>query len=340
MIRLWRLVFGDMRRLRSACVGVLLAPMCLIAQSAADSIAVDILSAHFGTRAAAVSRALTDYQTFPAQVRDAIVILVKREAAGNASLPRSEEYGEFLIDLAVATVRTGDTSTRRALISLGGHGVSGGVAAFVASGGAAMIAVLDSAAIAEPDDAESVLLTFALMYSRYGERLSAADSSAVLGRILAAASSADPVLRQQFALLAVQLPLPDAVPLLQALAAEDTARLMPEGVHFVRNAAADAATALQSAYAALTPSGLSALLLRERAGACDGVTGSLRGHCESMRAHLETLHRHIAAGAVTPARQAVDSFLKSIGKAAGAGLAAPLVTLMAGNARRISVLIR
>jgi hypothetical protein len=318
---------------------LLLAPATLVAQSTADSLASAILSTDLEVRSTAVSRALAEFSVFPAQIAQSVSTLIKREAANRASTPSNDEgYAEFILDLSIAAMRTGDKSTARALIALGGTGVSSAIAGFVASAGPSVIPALDSAALVTSEEAESILQTFALMYTAYGSQLSAADSALVLSRILAAASSSDPIMRMQFVVVMTRMPLPEALPLLQQLAASDTSRLMPEGIYLVRREAASAVTELQASYTALAPGPLASALERQRAAACSGATGSTDGHCQSMRSHLDAAIRRIADHRNQQAKQSIESFLKSLDMASS-GLAPALARMLRVNAERIAALL-
>lgn len=306
--------------------------------STIDSLVNTLNAPDWPTRSRALSAVRDMQPPLPPALVSPIVALVKREAGNPAFGAGSHDYGEYVIDLVLAAVKTGDKSTIPALIALGGVGISSGVSAFIASGGPSILPVLDSVQRASPNEADALLETVALMYSKQGALLSSSDSAALLSRLIAAASSPAFTARMELPFLALRVPLPDFVPLLRILAASDTFQ-EPAGVFPVRRAAQLAVDTLAVKWTALSTSDLLALLKREQAGSCASVSGALHGHCQSMSADLDDVSRQIAKSNSQPALSAISNFRKALQQAAGAGLAALTVQLMDGNAARLAQLL-
>jgi hypothetical protein len=275
----------------------------------------------------------------PAALATQIVLVVKQAATTPTFDAGSEDYGEYLIDLFLATVKTGDKSTIPALISLGAIGTNGGVASFVASGGPAILPALDAWQRTAPSDAGAVLEVEALMYAQQSPILTAADSAALISRILSAVSSDAVSARVELPYLTLRAPLPELVPLLRMMATTDTVRLLPEGIFPVRREAQVAADSLSVAWAALTPTQLLAALTREQSAACVGASGALYGHCQSMGAHLDDIAKHLGKGNAQPVLSAIKNFRKALQQAAGSGLASSTVQLLDANAAQLATLV-
>lgn len=306
--------------------------------TAADSLRAALRSSSFSDRGSALTRILRDYPALPPALTTAIVALVGREAATPAAGNGSDEYGEYIVDLVMAAVRTGDHDAIRPLVAIGGLGVSSGAMAFVASAGPLIIPTLDSLQRASPADGSVVLQTFALMYAQQGSKLTATDSAGLLARLVAAASSTDLATRSELSYLAMRVPLPELVPLLQQMATSDTARFLPEGIYPVRLDAQAAVDTLRAAWAALPSTDLLKALVREQVAACAAASGSLRGHCQSMSAHLSDVTNHIHDTNTNPARNGLKSF-RNVLQQAGSELSTLTVALMDGNAAKLVQLL-
>lgn len=323
-----------------ACIVVACAsPGTASAQSpAVDSLAQVLLTGTFGQRASALARIVDDYPTsLPASLSQAVVTLITREAA-RSDRPTGEGPGEYYINLCVVAARTGDRSTIRPLVTLGGLGISGGIASFVVAAGASVLPLLDSVLIVRPDDGADVLDAYALMLARHGETLSASDSGALTMRVFGAAGSPDAGLRAHLAFVGMDAPFPELVPVFQYLAATDTAQMMPEGLYFVRRNADMALAKLLPIWNSLDKPQLVAALKREQGAACFTATGATRGHCETMRAQLDDLAQHLDQSNTNPATNAVKNFLAALDQAAP-GLTPAMVFLLRGNAARVTQLI-
>lgn len=304
-----------------------------------DSLLTLLAAPDWPTREEALSVVRHMPVPMPPSLASSIVALVKREALTPTFGAGSEDFGEYLIDLAVAATKTGDKSTIPALIALGGVGISSGVAAFVASAGPAILPSLDSIQRGSPSEAGALLETVALMYAQQGALLSPSDSAALLGRLLGAAGSPVVSARQTLPYLALRIPLPDFLPLLRTLAQSDTFQFLPEGVFPVRLSAQAAVDTLGPAWSALPAPTLLAALEREQMAACVRATGALFGHCQAMGAQLATAASHLSDSNSQPARSALDSFRNSLQQAARAGLATWIVQLMDANAAQVLALL-
>lgn len=317
----------------------LLVPASVGAQATStDSLVAGLSSADWPARAHTLT-VINNLPALPAPVIQSIVALTKQEARARASSPTGEAFGEYILELVTAAVTTGDKSVIPAIVSLGGTGMSTGVAAFIASGGVSVLPSLDSAQLATPLDAGAILGVVGMMYSQQGAQLTSADSAALLSRLLAAASSPAFTARSQIAYLSRRIPLPDLVPLLQTLAASDTTLFLPENVYPVRRAAQTAVDALAPQWNALTPAALLDALTREQVSACAGASGALQGHCQGMSAHLSAAQRHLGESNPQAARESIMNFQNSLQQAANAGLPAATVALLSGNAARLALLL-
>jgi len=325
---------------RAALVGfaacVILGPRPAIAQAVSvDSVLQTLAAPDWPTRSRGLSAIRELPGPLPATLVASIVTLVKHEAMTPHTGNGSEDYGEYTVDLVLAAVKSGDKSTIPAIVALGGLGVSSGITGFVASGGPSILPTLDSIAHVAPDDGDAVVETLGLLYGRYSQTLSAADSAAVLSRLFGAAASSSETARLELPFVALRVPLPELVPLLRTMAATDTSQLLPEGVYPVRRAAQRAVDTLAAQYNAMGSGGLLSSLLRERSAGCLGATGALHGHCQGMQAHLAAVQKHLGESNPTAALASLRNFRGSLAKAATAGLNPSFVGLMDANAARL-----
>jgi len=321
------------------CAAIMqVAPLMLGAQATSiDSLVAQLNAPDWPTRSLAVGAIRLMPQPLPPAVIQPIVALVKREASAPLNTV-DEDFGEYLIDLTLATVKTGDKSTIPALITLGGIEISGSVAAFVASGGPAIFPQLDSLPGARTSLAGLVLQVAALMYAQQGSVLSSADSASIMSRFLSAASSSSFEGRLALTSLAVRVPLPELTPLLTVLAATDTFQLDP-GVFVIRQQAQAAVSTLSPVWSSLSPQALLAALRVQQTSACVDASGALHGHCQAMSAHLADVAKHLSQGNSNPAQQGIKNFRKSLQQAAADGLATALVALLDANAAQLSALL-
>ena len=282
-------------------------PTRTLSAAGLDSIRTAFTSGDWNERHAALQELNASYpDALPAGVVPAIVALLTREAAAQGDHVGDEDFGEYVVDLVLTGVRTGDARVVPGILMLDGLGVSSGVAAFVASQGRAAMAALDSLAATREDRASDVAETYALMYARYGIRLTRADSAQVLRRLVQAASHPSPAVRAQVAYVAGRGPIPELLPLLAELAVTDTGQI--NGVYIVRRDAVGALPALRQATAALAPGALLDRLTILTGAACDGADGRMRFDCGALSIALGSAVRFAAADQVRLAVAALDVY--------------------------------
>lgn len=302
--------------------------------AALDSVRAALRSTDWGDRHAAIARINTAYpDALPSAIVPAILELLAREAVGQQ--PDDEGYGEYVIDLVLTGVRTGDARAVPAILSLDGLGISSGVAGFVASHGRMVMAALDSLALTREDRASDVVETYALMLARYSSRLTHADSVQVMRRLVAAAGDTSVVVRSQLAFVASRVPLPELLPAVAVLAASDPDQI--NGVYTARRDAGRALPVLVRARAALPTGELLNRLTLLTDAACDDADGRLQGQCTALAAHLAAAARHLAAGQARPAANALDSYRDAVQRLAADRLLPHLtVVTLDGTARAIT----
>lgn len=264
-----------------------------LTRAALDSVRAALASSDWNERHAAIARINGAYpDALPATVVEPVLELLAREASANAQVAGDEAFGEYLVDLVLTAVRTGNVRAVPAVLSLDGLGMSSGVAAFVARQGPAVMSALDAFARTRDDRASDVLETYALMYARYGARLTRADSAQVLRRLMAAASDTSIVVRSQLALVAPRGPIGELLPVIADLAAADPGQI--DGVYYVRSNASRAIPDLQRAQRGLTTAELLNRLTLLTDAACESAGDRLGGQCVALNAHLSTALRHLS----------------------------------------------
>lgn len=317
---------------------ILFGPCAARAQSTSiDSLRAELSAPDWPTRSAAVRAIRSMSLPLPSILIQPIVALVKQEATTPAA-DASEDHGEYVMDLVLSAVSTGDKSTIPALIALGGIGISGRSAAFIASGGPSILLTLDAQPGAKAGDAGLVLQVAAFMYAQQGALLSAADSAALMARFLAAASSTSFESRLALTQLVLRIPLPELMPLLNVIAATDTFQVTP-GNFLLRREAQVSVDALSALWRSFTPQTLVTALTREQTAACLGASGALHGHCQAMSADLADVANHLRQGNSNPAQQGIKNFRKALQQAGGAGLPAAVVSLLDANAAQLAALV-
>ncbi len=288
--------------------GVLRAqPVPGLSASGLDSVRMALASGDWNERHGGLSRLNTAYTgALPGSVVPWVVALLAREAAATDDHEEDEDFGEYLVDLVLTAVRTGDVRTIPGILALDGLSMSSGVAAFVASQGRSVMPALDSLAATREDRASDVAEAYALMYVRHGARLTRDDSAQVLRRLVAAASHPSPAVRAQLAYLAGRGPITELLPLVAELAVSDTGRI--DGVYVVRHDAGQVLPALTRAQAVLTPGALLDRLVVLTRAACDEADGRLRWHCGALAVSLGSAVRLVAVGQPRLAVAALDAY--------------------------------
>lgn len=295
-----------------------------LAQATPDLVRA-LRSADWQERHRALQRINRAYpQSFPADLREAVVELLASEARGGDTIP-GEGHGEYVIDLVVASTRTGDSRVVRDLIALGGLGISRGIATFVASHGPGVLDVLDSLAQRAPKPEAAYVLVD--LISEYGGLLTSRDSARALLSLLRLASSPSSVFRFEFAASAADSRIADLYPSVQLLASSDP-DLLQDGEPWVRIEASRAAERLAPLWSARP---LAEAL--KQAGSvldelCRGASGDVYGQCTAARAQLNTAVRHVEAGQTRPALAALQSARRSLAALASRGVDPRLIATM------------
>ncbi|GJG85373.1 hypothetical protein tb265_05540 [Gemmatimonadetes bacterium T265] len=263
-----------------------------LSPAALDSVRAGLAAADWNDRHAALARINGAYATaLPPSLVAPVLALLDREAA-TSHADADEEFGEYLVDLLVAAANTRDVRATPGIIRLGGLGVGSGIAAFVASQGRAVMPTLDSLVRASDDHASDVVETYALMYARYGARLTRADSAHALRHLLAATRHPWYSVRMQVAMVAARGGIVELLPAVDQMARADSERV--DGAYVVRRAAAEAVLDLQPARAAL-PTGVLLDQLRHLTdAACEGAGDRLSGRCVALNAYLSTALRGLS----------------------------------------------
>lgn len=272
----------------------------------------------------------------PPVLRDAVVDLLARDAAHPG--PPGEGYGEYVIDLVAAGLKTGDPRAARSIVAVGGLGVSPGVARFVASQGPGILGLVDS--VARVDSVGNASAVYASMLSEHGALLSAQDSARVL---LALVSFGRPGSRAALLGLAWDARtygITALYPRMEMLAATDTT-VDYQGVNLVQIEAARSASALEPLWRAVPPGTRlhQARLVVEEV--CRDAALASTGRCTETLAHLATAERQLAAGLDRPAAEALRSSRLAIAAMASgpldSALAASLITWIRAVERELRV---
>ena len=302
---------------------------------ALDSVRVALASSDWNERHAALIRVNRAYSgALPGAILPRIIELLGREAQEVAGHEGDEDFGEYLMDLVLTAVRTGDARVVPGILMLDGIGISPGVASFVAGQGRVVMPALDSLAATREDRASDVAEAYALMYARHGSRLSRADSGAVLRRLMHAATHESPVVRGHVAYVAGKGSIVELLPLTADLAANDRGEV--DGVYVVRNDANEALPVLQRARAAMPTAELLNRLALLTDGACDGADPRAATSCAALRANVADATRLAAAGQRTLAVKALDAYSRTAQRLATDGLVSrPAAVSLDGTARAV-----
>jgi hypothetical protein len=342
--RHWRRDFRSIAALIAVLVSVVSVPTGACAQGEAggglsvralDSALVALRSPDWNERHEAltrINRAYTD--ALPDAVLPRLVELLAREAGEIKNHEGDEDFGEYLVDLVLTAVRTGDARAVPGILSVDGLGISSGVASFVASQGRAVMPALDSLAGTREDRASDVAETYALMYARHGSRLSRADSAGVLRRLLAVAVHESPVVRGRLAYVAGRGLLVELLPLVADLAVADTDRMFNK--YIVREDAAEALPALQGARAGMPTAELLNRLALLTDAACGGGSAATAAACAELGENVAEASRQVAAGQGRLAVKALDAYSRTVRRLGAAGaVSRPTAVTLDGTARAV-----
>lgn len=329
-----------MTRIRPLVVAVLVlaAPMAgarAHAQTTVqDSIRADLSSADWSTRHRALQRISKVYpSSIPAALIDDIIRTINEEVA--ISRERSEDYGEYVMELVVTVARTDDPRGAAGVIRLSALGVSSPVGLYVAKRGSAVFPLLDSLLLSTiSNDRSDATEVFAMMLGRFASSLSRADSARILNVLLSAAADASASVRLKFAFVVERIPLPDAVPVLLTLATSDP--YQSSGSFLIRQEAAKMATTLSPLWSAQSNSVSIGRLGLAVEGACTTPSGAMVGHCQALSAFIQSAAQHVSANQPQPALAALASIRDRAALLLTQGLITrPQADFIAGNAARV-----
>ncbi len=279
--------------------------------AALDSVGAALSSADWNERHAALARINTAYPAaLPGALVTPVLELLTREASAGVDHAGDEDFGEYLVDLVLTGVRTDDARAIPDVLKLDGLGISSGVAAFVAKHGTAVMPALDALAETREDRASDVVETYALMYSRFGSRLTRLDSARVLRRLLNFAAHPSPAVRAQLAYVASRGLIAELQPLLEDLAGSDPGQI--DGVYVVRQDATEGLPALRRATVTVTTSELLNRLTLLTDAACESAAGRLGGQCVALNAQLSTALRHLSDTNPQAATAALGVFRRAV----------------------------
>lgn len=280
-----------------------------------DSVRIGLSASDWNDRHAALARINAAYsRALPPSLVESVLALLDREAA-TTNDEAGEDYGEYVIDLIVAAVNTRDVRATHGIIQLGGLGVGTGIAAFVASQGRAVMPTLDSLITADEMQGSDVVETYALMYARYGARLTRDDSAHALRQLLAATRHPLWSVRMQVAMVAERGGIAELLPALDELARTDSAQV--EGTYVVRRYAAEAVSGLRTARAALPTSALFDQLRRLTDVACETAGGRLSGPCVVLNTQLSIVLRSMSERNPPAAVNVLTVFRRVVQRLAG-----------------------
>ncbi len=135
--------------------------------AALDSVKAALSSQDWNERHGALVRLNQAYpDALPGALVPSILALLTQESTASGDHDGDEEFGEYVVDLVLTGVRTGDARAVPAILKLDGLGISSGVAGFVAAQGRAVMPALDALAPTREDRASDVVETYVLMYGK------------------------------------------------------------------------------------------------------------------------------------------------------------------------------
>lgn len=328
------LVFG--LAVRPATVAAQADPDGLSA-AALDSVRSALESPDWNERHAALVRVNRAYPAaLPSAILPPIVDLLAREASDTVSHEEDEDFGEYLVDVVLTAVRTGDPRVVPGILAVDGLSMSSGIAGFVASQGRAVMPALDGLAATRSDRASDVAETYALMYARYGTHLDRADSVRVLQRLLLAATHTSPAVRAHLTYVAGKGQIAELLPLVADLAVSDTGVIM--GQYVVRDDATEALPALQRARAAMPTAELFNRLILLTAAVCGPADVRAAVGCSALTVNLTNASRLLAAGQSRLVAKELDAYARTAVRLGADGFVPRLsVVTLDGTARALIV---
>ena len=238
------------------------------------------------------------HDSLPAGYQDAIVQLLEHETISPDTSAfgegRGEGYGEYVIQVVDAALPFRDLRTLRGMAILGTE-ISRAARDFVAQQGSSALPYLNEAWNSPYGNRHDIVMTWAIMLAKYKSRLTAAEQLTVLRSILAADSLA-------VVNAAIGAPLPEALPLIEGIAASPTHRSI------LRVAASQSAAELRPLRAALHPADLIQRLSDILGALCVGSQGARSTACAPLSQTLSRASDQIAANQPGPARDTLMTF--------------------------------
>lgn len=256
-----------------------------------------------------------------AGARSTLIDLLDREATQPAAEggpnAAGEAYGEYLVDLVRLVTALNDQRALRGL-TLVGIETSRAVQRWVAAQGAAALPHLFAAWDAVPGGRAAIAETWAIML----QTGTAGSGDPIRARLI----SGNPM---YLVFASVRAPLPEAVPMLQQLAATSPR----DGV---RAEALAGAAVLAPQRDARSPIAILQEVDRWLAAVCVGASGNRNGACNSMRNRIDNAVNHLEHGQLNPAKSVLNSLADKADQSLGQGSISELERqLVAGNARYI-----
>ncbi len=271
----------------------------LLAQTNVDSLVGLFDSPDWHVRANAVFALYMDHSVHLASsYAPRFTALLEREAVGAIAAAPSDEngYGEYEIHLVELTLRFEDPASLRGMALLGIQ-TSRAAKEFVAQQGAASLPYLDEAWRRDRHSRMSVITTWALLLGKYMGILTREQRLDVKQRLFQAADSES----LGFAWAAETAPLPEAVPLVELIAATTQ-------FDIVRRRAQQVSTSLRPRRDGLPPGALLERLTDWLDAICRGAEGARHGACESLGNLLADARTQVAAGRLPAAKNVVSTF--------------------------------
>ncbi|HEX7048791.1 MAG TPA: hypothetical protein VF188_01165 [Longimicrobiales bacterium] len=272
----------------------------------------------------------------PAGYAAAAIDLLAREVdeTWNAEGPVGEGYGEYLIDVVLLVLRTGDPDAVRPLAFLG-IDVSVGARRFLARHPDRALPALEEAWREHWPLRSDIVPTLGemLLADRNGEiRLTETQRRIIDRRLFVAAFDSVPNSRYAFVETVGEVVLPEWTPVVASLAENDT--IAHDRWSFIQGAAQRYRAPLEAARSALSDLAMLAALQRLHRMVCDDeAQGARFGQCTALASHLANAERQLRAGRRIPGRAQIDAYLRGLDRSAAQGIFTTReYVLLSGNA--------
>lgn len=275
----------------------------LVAQVPPESLLARLRSPQWDVRFDALVRLRQlPRDSLPPGYADAVVQLLDQEAVSPDTSAfgegRGEGYGEYLIEVVDAALSLRDLRTLplRGMAVLGIQ-VSRIAADYVAQQGSTALPYLDEAWRSPYGSKHAIMDTWALMLGKYGDKLTGLERATIRRTILdsAGVDSLDVVLAAQ------RVPLPEALPLIDGIAAATTSTIL-------RVSANRAVADLKPLRDALGPAEVVQKLSDVLAALCLGAQGGRLAACNSLSNSLNSASGLLTANQPPSARDTLIAF--------------------------------